>query len=326
MAKQKQLPPTSTRRLVARCDEISRKEVPPPGRIGSLFLDSGAFTLYVKNVKLTQVELAKKADNAKDFAYFKTKEFWEYVDAYAAFVKQHQAYVQYYSNVDVIYNPEITWEVQQYLEQEHGLKPVPVVHFRTKLKWIKHYMEHGYDYLGLGGFAQKVSSLRYVEWADPVFDVICDNPKRLPQIKTHGFAVTSFRLLLRYPWYSVDSSSWTKAAAFGQIYMPLYEKGRFVFSRERKPLSITVSGISLNKTHVRRHEQQLKIIKRWLDEINVPLGRVDANGEELEWGVVSNYYARSAANMVFFQRMADSLPKYPWPFKSKELKPFFPDA
>jgi hypothetical protein len=34
------------------------------------------------------------------------------------------------------------------------------------------------------------------------------DPDGTPKVKVHGFGLTNIQLLFRYPWYSVDSTSW----------------------------------------------------------------------------------------------------------------------
>ena len=41
-----------------------------------------------------------------------------------------------------------------------------------------------------------------------------------PRLKVHAFGITAIPIMERYPWYSVDSSSWIQSAAFGSIITP----------------------------------------------------------------------------------------------------------
>lgn len=49
------------------------------------------------------------------------------IDEYIAYIKENQAYVDVYCNLDVIGDPVRTWENQRYMERQ-GLKPLPVYH------------------------------------------------------------------------------------------------------------------------------------------------------------------------------------------------------
>lgn len=184
-----------TRRFVSK-DRISLEGL--PRTCGSFFLDSGAHSLYTKWVI--------NPKHARGYDDYKTKKFRKYVDEYAAFIKKYGKGIDFYVNVDAIFEPTITWQVQKYLENEHGLEPIPVVHYGTDLSWLRRYVEGGYKFIGIGGLGQEATRGAYLKWADEVYAYLCDNKDRLPTVKTHGFALTSYGLMVRYPWWSVDLS------------------------------------------------------------------------------------------------------------------------
>lgn len=164
-------------------------------QVGSLFLDSGAHSLYSKYAK------------GGDYSYFDSSDFWAYLDDYALWIKKYPHAFDYYANVDVIYNPELSWKVLKFLEQEHGLNPVPVIHSRTALKWVHKHLEAGYKYIGLGGLGQLTTKSQYYAWADSVFSILCPKSNDYhPIVDVHGFAMTSYDLLVRYPWACMTDS------------------------------------------------------------------------------------------------------------------------
>lgn len=306
--------------MPVRQKSLTKGQKQPPITAGEFFLDSGAHSLY--NIHARGKPARRKYD------YFTTPEFWEYVDEYAAFVKKRAAGLDYYATVDVIFNPKLSWKVLKYLEQEHGLSPVPVIHYGTPMKWIERHVDAGYEFLGIGGLGQEAQKVNYLAWADQVFKFLCPPPSRLPIVRTHGFAMTAYSLLIRYPWWSVDSSSWAKAAGFGGIYVPQKRGGRFTFSVP--PYSIGISNAS-PKVKIRGQHYhswtplEKAIVQEWLEKIGVPFGKVNAAGEPVEYGVLSQYNARAVANLKFFEELCEGLPKYPWPFKVKShsIKAFF---
>lgn len=273
------------------------------GVVTSHFLDSGSFTL-----KTVAKRYAKK-NRCGEWDYYDTPEFWEYVDAYAAFVKKYKAGIDHYANVDVIGHPELTHRNQKYLEDKHGMGPVPVVHYGTDLKWLRRYVKNGYGFIALGGLVGKLKKAG--AWLDDCFDFICNTPGRTPQVRVHGFGVTDYRFMLRYPWWSVDSSSWVMIGAYGGVLMPRTKNGAFTFTKP--PMVITVSDESPklkdgNTRHYRAlAKEEKKTFLAWLDRISLPLG-----GGAVE-GVSNNTYQRRAANVRFFVEMEKGLPPYPWP-------------
>lgn len=296
----------------------------PVGNINSHFFDSGSFTLWAK----AQAWAAKKPGR-KFRDYYRTPRFQEYVieymDNYAAFVKKHASGIDYYANVDVIPDPELTWKNQKYLENEHGLTPVPVVHYPTDLKWLQRYIDEGYDYIGLGGLVGSTKQENCQQWLDRAFNLVCSTKDRKPKVRLHGFGVTVYKLLLRYPWFSVDSTTWTKVAAFGGILVPHKRKGKFVF--DRQPYIIKTSHESPTVKNKGQHvltisADEKKIVMEWLEKIDIPLGKLGPDGEVLEWGVITRHTERRVANLLYFEAMLASLPPYPWPFVTNRRRGF----
>lgn len=404
-------------------------------RVESMFMDSGAHGLFTQEVlskrtihistrdeptskeqhnyhNLTAGEksamrkqfpsLFKRNEGGYDYSWYETDEFWKYVDDYAEFIKKNLDSIDFYVNVDAIFNPKITWKAQKYMEDKHGLRPLPVIHYGTDLKWIKRYIKKGYDFIGLGGLGQTVSKQSYLDWADAVYDMLCDNPKRLPCVKTHGFAMTSFKLMRRYPWWSVDSASWVKSGGFGKIWIPKKRNGTWDYKLQphnffvsdpstiqKAPKASVINGeinkrsssgeeitaalisesVDLPVEKVRGHLGKLKkdglleelegktfrltgvplkvrrlntdkkrngfqsltkterkSVLEWLDFVGVPVGEVDSEGNEIEYGIVGSHLARKEANIKFFFEFCKSLPEWPWPFRQQLVRGegFFP--
>lgn len=299
-------------------------DVPKPSKrtmACPMFLDSGAHSLF--NIHEYNPSKSKSYGARQDtkYDYYRTKEFWQYVDDYAEFLKHNASTVHHYVNVDAIHNPEITWEVQKYLENNHHLTPVPVVHAGTEVKWLLKYLKEGYPYIGLGGVALEGSRQDYYVWADTMYRTICPSPKYLPNTKFHGFAMTSWKMITRYPWWSVDSASWAKNAGHGGLYVPHVRKGGFDFSVP--PYTVSMSCRSPKRNRKGRtmgdHYESFtntgkRHVRMWLDHIQIPLGKMSQDGEVLEKGVINHYGSRGVANMRFFDLLAKSLPEWPWPF------------
>lgn len=288
----------------------------------SFFLDSGAHSLYNLHV-LGKAKHLRYVWYASESGRL-TKDFRKYLDDYARFVLKYESGIDYYANVDAIYNPEISWQALKYLEDK-GLKPVPVIHHKTSLKWVEKHLKAGYKYIGLGGLGQESTKGNYYKWADQVFNLLCDNRDRLPVARTHGFAMTSYDLLIRYPWWSVDSSSAFKAAGFSTVYVPHKRNGEFTFGTQ--PYIVGFSTRPNPKKADQKHHSYLTkgerlIVHEWLDTLGLTWGKLGPDGEMAEYGVVSSYNARAVANLKFFERLCSWLPKWPWPFKVRRSSGF----
>jgi hypothetical protein len=312
------------KRLKRALNSVSLKDKPRNCR--SLWLDSGAHSLFNKwCFTHTKNGATFKLPNERYKWYSKdgknlSKRFIAYMDRYADFIRTYGDGIDYYATVDVIYNPELSWKSLNYLVKEHGLKPVPVIHHRTPLHWLDKHLEAGFTYIGLGGLGQQSTKSSYFDWADRVFNRLCAGDDRLPCVRVHGFALLSYELLLRYPFWSVDSTTAFKVAGNGSILVPHKRNGEFTFAVE--PYIIGISHRSSAHGKVNGHYSGLtkaerKIIGEWLNEIEVPVGVMGENEEVIEYGVSSEYHARVVANLKFYQRLCDWLPEWPWPFKVK---------
>lgn len=306
-----------------------------------LMLDSGAHSLYTTHM----LNLKGKSKYARTYDWTESREFQDYLDNYAAFIKEYEHHLTCYVTVDVIFNPARSWEVLKYLEDKHGLSPMPVVHYGTDLKWLKKYIEAGYTYIGLGGLGQEAPKRLYYTWADEAFNIICDQPSRLPLVKVHGFAMTALSLMTRYPWYSVDSTTWIIHGAHGSILIPKYKGNKWVYDENawvvavssRNPTTkvigqhiktlsprqqqlcldyIHAKGYRLGKSRFERVSQgyvpkdnELWIEKKPKEEDKPRLLEIIE-----EEGISNRHHLRSEMNFIYFQDLQNALPEWPWPF------------
>jgi hypothetical protein len=275
------------------------------------FLDSGAFTL--------KTEAAKYAEKTgkSEWTYYDTKAHWKYVDAYCRFVKDHWQSIDYFANVDAIPNPVLTWRNQKYIEDAHGIEPVPVVHYRTDLSWLHHYVRRGYRYIGVGGLVGEAGSEECGRWLDSLFNLVCATPDRTPSVRLHAFGLTSVELMHRYPWYSVDSASWTKIASYGGILVPHRRKGEWDFTITPYVMKVADESPDRHRAGYHFHalpKREQQLIEDWLEHIGVPFG------SDTHAGVINSHLIRKDACILFFELMKLSIPPYPWPFKRLVLK------
>jgi len=157
-----------------------------------VFLDSGAFSAYFGGVEID-------------------------LPAYCEYIKRNQDIIEVASVLDGIGDPLKTWENQQKMEQL-GTQPLPCFHYGEDPEYLKWYVEH-YDHITLGGMVP-ISTPQLRLWLDEIWDKYLTKPDGTAKIRVHGFGMTALPLMKRYPWYSVDSSSWVQIANFGNILMP----------------------------------------------------------------------------------------------------------
>jgi hypothetical protein len=165
--------------------------------MAQIILDSGAYTAWTKGVKID-------------------------LDEYIQFIKDHSDIFDVYINLDVIGDPEGSFQNWKYMKKA-GLDPLPVYHNGAPIHYLEAYME-ACDYIGFGAIAirhttQRVMGLRHI-WDKYLLDEQ-GNPKR----KMHGLGLTAIDIMTLFPWYSVDSASCVLSASFGKIFLPV--RGNF---------------------------------------------------------------------------------------------------
>lgn len=258
----------------------------------SLMIDSGAHHFFEHYVRKGHGIEEKEM---WDWDAYKTPKFWEYVDNYVQFIKEYYDLLDIYVVMDAIYEPEVSWQVYKYMKYEHGLDPLPVYHYNEPIEYFKKYMNET-NFIGISGLGQGIPKNKYINWADKVFTLVCDPITGLPNYKIHGFALTSVSLIKKYPWFSVDSSSWVQYSQYGQILVPKVKNGKYDFLT--RPYNIFVSTRCPTKNVEGHHydtltKREKSIILDYLSSINVAFGKsifkeVDENYKlqenEYKWG------------------------------------------
>lgn len=188
-----------------------------------LFLDSGAFSAHTKGVIID-------------------------INDYIQFIKDNRDNISVYANLDVIGDAEATWQNQLKME-EAGLMPIPCFHLGEDLSYLRKYVDR-YEYIALGGLAHVgKNKWQLFTWLNRCWDIICDEDG-YPKVKVHGFAVTTLKVLCKYPWYSVDSTSWVLTGRFGSIYVPETTNKGYVYGEKNQKISV-----SLQNPNIKKHDQ-----------------------------------------------------------------------
>lgn len=157
-----------------------------------VFLDSGAFSAYT---------LGEVID----------------LPAYCAYIRANADIIDCASVLDGIGDPLLTYQNQVLMERE-GVHPLPCFHYGEDERYLEHYIAN-YEYITLGGMVPH-SSAENKLWLDRIWGRYLCKPDGSAKIKVHGFGMTSIPLMKRYPWFSVDSSSWVQIAFRGAVILP----------------------------------------------------------------------------------------------------------
>lgn len=248
-----------------------------------IILDSGAFTAWTKRTKID-------------------------IDQYADFCLDHLDVVDHFVSLDSIPGTfgeslipmseirraaEEGWENYQYL-LSRGIpeeKLLHVFHQGEEFKWLDRIAHN--TYIGISPANDRNTRDR-MAWLDECMKHITDENGNLTT-QFHGLAVTSLRLMLRYPWTSVDSASWKRNAAYGKVYIPSrIASGSPDWSKQG--LMIIVSQ---QQSHKKDHIGNMpKIIQENVEKVIDDVGI--ATLDEMQFGKV---WPRATWNCYYFIRL-----------------------
>ncbi len=231
-----------------------------------LFLDSGGFTAFTKGETIGVEQYA-------EFIH-RTEDFWTTV-----------------SNLDTIGDAAATYETQKDMESL-GCVVRPVFHAREDTTWLKKYLDEGYDHILIGGMVPE-STAWLISWLDDLWSRYLTNPDGTPRVKVHGFGLTDQTLMLRYPWHSVDSSSWLMAGVFGACSFITQSGLTKVIFSEASPEARKFKGWHyLNLSDIEK-----KQVDRWLEPTGITAQQC-----------TEHYGYRDLVNAMTFQRLEEYCP------------------
>lgn len=148
-----------------------------------VFFDSGAFSAENSNKEIS-------------------------IDDYCKFILETG--LTTYAGLDVIGNAKATRYNMEYMQKEYGLNPIPTFHMGSNIDDLAELVHGQYGYVALGGL---VFGKNITNHCDAVWHyILTHNPK----LRIHGFGLTNVDLMKRYPWYSVDSSSYKSCRRYGR--------------------------------------------------------------------------------------------------------------
>lgn len=152
----------------------------------NIFIDSGGFSAWSKGVSID-------------------------IGEYADFLFKYHNQITTYANLDSIGDMKQTMINQKYLESR-GLSPLPVFHFGEDYGLLRDLVSN-YKYIALGGMVPIARNrVQLFKFLDSCFSIIQD------RIKVHGFGMTGVQTLKRYPFYSVDSTTWLGGSMRAEVY------------------------------------------------------------------------------------------------------------
>lgn len=218
----------------------------------------------------------------------------KYLDDYINFILKYKDRLLGYVNLDDIHDVEISWKNQKYME-ERGVRPMPVYHYGEDFKWLERYVNE-YDYVGVGGIAKGVSESSDRMLFDRIFEYV---ERKNLSVKLHAFGITRVKFLMRFPWHSVDSTTWLRTAIYGKIFIPRYDALKQKFNYLCTPFAISVSDISEVKDETTNSHYSLIYPPQIVERIEEYFTMIGIDSEKLKIKITE----RMKANVYYYQRL-----------------------
>ena len=171
-------------------NETYLKQVRADGR--RFFLDSGAFSAFTQGATID-------------------------LNKYCDYIHRNADVIIMPSVLDAIGDPDGTWRNQVAMEAQ-GVHPLPCYHYGEPTEVVDWYASR-YEYITIGGMVPIPNSQLRI-WLDRIWEEHLTDSEGKPKCKVHGFGLTSPELMSRYPWHSVDSSTWQAMGSNGSIMLP----------------------------------------------------------------------------------------------------------
>lgn len=177
-----------------------------------LFIDSGAYTCWTKNISIDIDEYIQYLNSISDE-----------VECYASLdvIPGKSGSATLPTHQESIEASDKSWHNYLYMRSrvKHPDKLLYTFHIGEDYQYLKNALEYldnngQVGYIGLGGVVGKNDS-DIIEFLDTCFDIIQHSSN--PNVRVHTFGMTRFNTLKQFPIYSTDSTSYIQKGAFGSI-------------------------------------------------------------------------------------------------------------
>lgn len=171
-----------------------------------LIIDNGAFSVWKSGKEDIDVEkyidLCKKIKNETNFKFLD----------FIALDKIPGSFGKKPTKKECEFAVKYTKENYIKMKKEFGGNALPVFHQHDDFSYLDFYLDEN-DFICISPANDETNKGREV-WLDRVFEKI---DVKNSKVKTHGLAVTGKYLCEKYPFYSVDSSTWNVPSVYGRV-------------------------------------------------------------------------------------------------------------
>lgn len=213
-----------------------------------IMFDSGAHSIHVLNRATKSRGKKAVVKQSLDLDQLQRQMYKRYI----TYCHANKSKWEFFVTLDFLRDQNVIYKMQKQFLKD-GLKPMPVVHGESNIDyWIKKHADMGHRYIALGGASFHRGSINFY------FDTAFNIAEKLG-LEYHGLAFTSLKYITQWPWKSVDSSTWSRCAAFGQLVLPDFKSLRFYnIHVSEKGCDVKSSYNKMSKYHRDRLTSMLK--------------------------------------------------------------------
>jgi hypothetical protein len=210
---------------------------------------------------------------------------------------------------DVEASAQETWNNFMYMVDK-GINPcklISVFHQNEGFQWLKKLVEFDEQlkkqgrkeglYIGISPANDRTSAQRIL-WLEQCMPYVT-NSDGSAKIRFHGFGATSTQFMHRYPWFSIDSTSWLRCGSFGALKIPQFQLKYPHYDSNLQVAMTQRSGESEKHFNGLSKNEQEQIVK-YIEENNFKLEDVQSDGKQ---GVI----ARQTINLKCWKKLEAEL-------------------
>ena len=224
---------------------------------GEIFIDSGAFTAWSKDISID-------------------------VEKYINWINKYDEYVSAFGQIDAIPPRGSGFEVleeycqktwQNYLYMIDRVKsPKKILytfHFGESFEWLKKALEFRFpdgspmEYMAFGGLVGRTTQER-VLFLNRAFEIVKNSSN--PNIKIHGFGVSSKNMWTHYPFYSCDSYTPGFNATYGYTFNEFGAYREPDYKKHFKPKKPDTKGALFKTMEVKAYEDYEEMMENATEE------------------------------------------------------------
>lgn len=211
---------------------------------------------------------------------------------------------------DVEASAKETWDNFLYMVEKKNVpadRLIPVFHQNESFHWLKNMVDYHKQmiksgskeglYIGISPANDRTSAQRIL-WLEQCMPYVT-NPDGSAVLRWHGFGATSTQFMHRYPWFSVDSTSWLRCGSFGALKIPQLQLKYPYYDSNLQVAMTQRSGESEKHFNGLSKNEQEQVVK-YIEENGFKLEDAQSDGKQ---GVI----CRQTINLKFWKKLEAEL-------------------